>query len=557
MQVKTSRTSLQAILILGAVTVSLVISPSTSFEPIDLPKLATLVVTGFSAFGMLLSYPFLYFKMMDRFTRIAISLFVLDLIFVILFSGAPFNQQFFGTFGRNTGFLAYLSLIFVFIGSYIATDRKYLGRLISVLFATGLLTVIYGTFQTFKHDPIHWNNNYNAIIGFLGNPDFASSFIGFSSAATLAFVFRPSTKIHLRMLSALFSVWALLVIVRSHAQQGAIVFAAVFFIITYTFLRHVKQFHKFVRYTYSLLALILSVFVTLGIFRVGPLSSLYKISVRQRGFYWHAAIQMMASNPVNGVGLDSYGDQYLKFRSANAAFFSQPTQSNAAHNVFLDMGATGGYPLFLIYLALFIFILFIGIKQISNAKDFDWKFISIFSAWVGYQIQSVVSINQLGLAIWGWALGGAIVGYHFLDSNQGKELTSRSRAGKRQVRVNSSPILTTTLIGFVMGALLALPPFLADHRYRQVLASRDANKLIAETYTYPKDMGRILNTAQALASSKLYPQALDVLKHAIKEDENSYNAWALIYQITPKGSDLSVQALQKMKIQNPKDSTLK
>jgi len=34
----------------------------------------------------------------------------------------------------------------------------------------------------------------------------------------------------------------------------------------------------------------------------------------------------------------------------------------------------------------------------------------IFAAWVSYQVQSLISIDNLGIAVWGYILGGALVG---------------------------------------------------------------------------------------------------------------------------------------------------
>ena len=32
------------------------------------------------------------------------------------------------------------------------------------------------------------------------------------------------------------------------------------------------------------------------------------------------------------------------------------------------------------------------------------------SAWIGFQAQSLISIDNIGIAVWGWLLGGAIIG---------------------------------------------------------------------------------------------------------------------------------------------------
>jgi hypothetical protein len=54
------------------------------------------------------------------------------------------------------------------------------------------------------------------------------------------------------------------------------------------------------------------------------------------------------SHPLTGVGMDSYGDWYRRSRDAQALILPGPnTTTNAAHNVFIDVFAYGGYPLFI------------------------------------------------------------------------------------------------------------------------------------------------------------------------------------------------------------------
>ena len=120
---------------------------------------------------------------------------------------------------------------------------------------------------------------------------------------------------------------------------------------------------------------------------------------------------MIKSHPFFGVGLDSYGDLYFATRSKNAAFNTPQTGSNAAHNVFLYLGAFGVLPLFLINLALVSLTIWSIIKVIHRKEEFNWAYAALVGAWVGYVAQSIISINQIGLAVWGWILMGIIVGY--------------------------------------------------------------------------------------------------------------------------------------------------
>jgi tetratricopeptide (TPR) repeat protein len=50
----------------------------------------------------------------------------------------------------------------------------------------------------------------------------------------------------------------------------------------------------------------------------------------------------------------------------------------------------------------------VGLKQSAGNKKY--LLAGIFSAWIAFHAQSLVSIDNIGIAIWGWLLGGAIIG---------------------------------------------------------------------------------------------------------------------------------------------------
>jgi O-antigen ligase len=545
----------QFLIVLGTVSVALVLSPSFSSEPVDLPKLFILVVFAGVILGSVAKKLRILTYSKYRIISIVVGLFVLQLTVVLLLSGAPFNQQFFGTSGRNTGYLAYISLAIVLIASTLVSDPSLLQKLTKWLFICGIATAIYGFLQITKHDLIKWNNPYNPIIAFLGNPDFASAFLGISATAGFALLIKSGQKTVYRILVATYQVFALYLVIKSHAQQGVLVYSLSAGLVLIIFLYSNNKFNRLVVHGISGLLFILGSVTVLGIFKIGPLAShLYKYSVRQRGFYWHAAIEMMKSHPAFGIGLDSYGDNYFRYRSANAGFISISTQSNAAHNVYLDLASGGGVPLFLLYVLLNFFVVFYGIRALKAMQGFNPYLVTAFVAWVGYQAQSIVSINNLGLAIWGWVLGGAVLGFAINSNSTVKSETLNS--GRKKVKNQKIDFISPT-IGLVGGLLLALPPFMADHNYRTASATQNANAVIAAASAYPEDLGRSLSIAQILASAKLYPQALALVKHVSEISPKNYNAWVLISQLTQPGSAEHTNAILNMQQQNPHDKSIK
>jgi O-antigen ligase len=94
---------------------------------------------------------------------------------------------------------------------------------------------------------------------------------------------------------------------------------------------------------------------------------------------------MMMLRPLSGVGLDSFGDWYYQVRSVDSAIQSPLITSSAAHNVFLDMGSNGGFPLFIIYVSLMIFTLVSGVKHLRKMENFDSGL--PLSSYYGYVIR--------------------------------------------------------------------------------------------------------------------------------------------------------------------------
>ena len=85
--------------------------------------------------------------------------------------------------------------------------------------------------------------------------------------------------------------------------------------------------------------------------------------------------------------------------------------STNAHNTPIQFFATGGLPLGISYLLLLFLIFYIGVKGlIQSTGNERLKLGSIFSAWIAFHSQSLVSIDNIGISIGGFLLAGAIVG---------------------------------------------------------------------------------------------------------------------------------------------------
>ena len=535
----------------------ILITPGSSSEPVDLPKL--LVISTFG-FGILASLFISVKSLTSQVNRVYLGLvlfFTLQITFVLFTSGAPFNQQLYGTFGRNTGYLAYISLAAVSMASAIISERNLLVRFSVSLIFLGGISLIYDFLQTAGNDPVKWNNPYNPIIGFLGNPDFEASFLGIVGIVLVA-IFLHKEIAYAYKSATLFGLAAIgFIIYRSGAQQGFLVFALGSSIVILEFIfKSSNQILRKVRFPALGIIIFGGILALLGSLKIGPLGGiLYKTSVRQRGFYWNAALNMMNHKPLNGVGLDSFGDWYFRARSTKAAIITPLVQSNAAHNVFLDLGSNGGWPLFLINIGIFIFVAYSGLKVIKRTNKYDWPFIGVFGAWLGFEAQSFISINQLGLGIWGWALRGLVVGYEF-KTRKAKDLNPKDSVSTRKRKqanrkTNATPSMAM-VIGCLFGFALIYPLFSGDMQYRKASATRSADPIFAAATLKPQDTGRMLQAAQLFAGSKMPTQAIQLADKIIKINPYSYNAWYLKSQVVSPNSPEGLRIAEKLRELDPK-----
>ena len=312
-------------------------------------------------------------------------------------------------------------------------------------------------------------------------------------------------------------------------------------------------------YSYLGLAVIGFVGVLQGTLNKGPLASLlYKDSVTYRGDYWRAGWKMTVENPIFGVGLDSYGDWYRRSRTIEATLRRGPdVTSNAAHNVFLDISSYGGFPLVLVYIALMVLVAVSAIKVIGRSRGFNAGFVGLVAGWVAFQAQSIISINQIGLALWGWVLSGLIIGYEI--NTRGGEVVAEKKTGKsatKSVQTSASTSLAM-FFGLIIGVLVGMPPYLASAKYKSALETSNPTVIQEAAYIWPVESTRMIQVAMTLNENKLEVQGLQVALDAVERFPDNYSVWSTLSLMKKASEEQKVQALGQMKRLDPLNPTLK
>ena len=228
--------------------------------------------------------------------------------------------------------------------------------------------------------------------------------------------------------------------------------------------------------------------------------------------------------------------------------------SNSAHNVFLDISSNGGFLLLTTYLLIFGLIFRSAIRVLKKSQNFDAIGVGLVSAWVAYVIQSVISINQLGLAIWGWVLGGAIIGYDlYRDRPDAPRL--KVKKGQRPEQVPAAVVLTGSL-GLVIGFVVSVWPLAQDISFRKALESGDGAKIEVAAKEFPRNNYYYIYSAQILQENKIADKALDLARTAIAANPRDFNAWKMLIANPNLSESEKAAAIAKMKELDPFNNTL-
>lgn len=513
----------------GLFTTTIFVAAWWTTEPVNAPKMLVLSMLAGSCLAVILLNFEAWWHLIDKVIVGFAGIFMVWITTSTLVSQEPLTLNFYGATGRNTGLLTYLCLIFLFLSALIITQLDNFKVVIKSFLIAGVFNLVYCLFSLFGIELLPWNNIYNTILGTFGNPNFIGAFLGMFFVAMFARLVSPAISgkmiaLHIFLMALIF-----IEILKSHAIQGLAVSAIGVAFIVWLKIRSLSK-SKILEFGYLFIALSLGTVATLGALQIGPLAKfIYKPSVSFRGQYWLAGWNMGVDNPIFGLGPDSYGSWYRRMRSPQSLITPGiNTTSNAAHNVFIDIFSTGGFPLLVLYLIIVGFVVRSIIKLIRKSREFDLTGSILISVWLCYQAQSVISINQIGLAIWGWVFGGLIIAYQKSMEIGDKQSNFRPQFKNRKGPGNqySEPALVVaTIVGFSLGALVAIPPFLADAKWRTAMGSGDAAKIQSAAVAWPKDSIRLSEASTIFLDNKLPDQALLLSKLGIKEFPNSYVAW--------------------------------
>lgn len=549
---------------------TIAVTPWYNYDPINYIKLFFLSTLSLSAivYVFLSRSTYLIKSHSEVVFAGLILFFIIILIAPVSLRSNPLQTQFWGAWGRATGILAFISLsILMFVSSYV--NNNFGLRVVTTVFMrTSYFISIYTTLQFADLDPIPWSQKLP--VATLGNINFMSAFLGLANIIILGKFFVEKLQISQKIFFVLVLAWNNYLLISTGSIQGALLFimgTLVLLAFRYNF------------FTAKLITRILIVFglstigiiIFIGGMGLGPLGKfLLQDTLLFRIDYWSAGLNMTLSNPILGLGIDGYGNNYREYRNLIAAERTGPQRvTNTAHNIFLDISSGGGIPLLVALLLLYGFISYIGFRNIRKGILIEYS-VPIFALWIGFLGFHIISINQLGVAVWGWIFGGLVIAINRIQLGEGEPNSTWEKnngkisKGKKLNRFEHLSLgekalgrkLSTfhraiVLLSAVLGGSLAAPPLIADGRFLQAYRNADSSAMVslAQSWTYNELM--VEKTISFFVEQNKATEALSFVRWAVVKNPKDTFAWNILRLHVSSTEEERLKAIEVLKVLDP------
>lgn len=528
----------------------LALTPKLTIDAVNPGKFFLIVLAGsFAALQLTIS------QLNENLRRPIIimgGLLVAGTLMPLMFSGAPFLQQVFGSEGRNIGLLTYFACYFtlafgIIIAREISTPVIGYMFLLSAIFA-----VLYGLLQANGIDFVRWS--YPAVFGSLGNVNFYSAQISIIASGIVCYICFKDANKSLKISFSCLLFLCMYLLFRANSSQG-------FFIVVISLLLalHIVICRKTSGFWWiiPIISSVSTAVGVIGLLGVGPFSSLLADQVttlKFRVYFWQAGFNMFVHHPLYGVGLDSFGDWYRFSRTFSAYNGGDLGEvADSAHNFLIELAATGGISLLLFGLVLIILVMRSAIIVIVSATSKENRLspLEISSALcaIAFLLQSLVSPQQIGIMSWGFLVCGLCIGY----SQKSNSTTERmpldvvKKNNSRRTLENTSGTITNIIGGLAVLAIMILPSSLVLKEFRMISAqkSNDLDSFVSAIIGFPTSAHHYRYGISILEGARYYGPSASIGIRASREYPRNYR---LIETVSTLRA-LDSTTLEKLRVQ--------
>ena len=134
--------------------------------------------------------------------------------------------------------------------------------------------------------------------------------------------------------------------------------------------------------------------------------------------------------------------------------------------------------------------------------------------------------------MWGWVLGGALIAYERITragSSEAPVVKQKNKNGRQNsVATSSAGVVVMGIAGFIIGLVIALPPFIVDGKWLTALRSGNLQNAVTALNSWPMDAERSVRGSQLFYQNKQEAIGLEWAKKTAKFNPDYYDAYMLI-----------------------------
>lgn len=324
---------------------------------------------------------------------------------------------FVGNHSRYGGLLSYASYLVVFlVAARLFATSSTRPVVLSLLGAmAGVAT--YGVLQIAGLDPYEWvAARDRTIFSTMGNTNFAGAYVALVLPVAAAVVLLPGWSRGGRIAAAVIALGSAAYMLATAASQAVLAAVAGLLVVGIAWMlaaRHStarSKAHPRPRWQRWVAGAGVLVVLVLGGLLGSRVAADAADSFVERLQFWQAAVSIAVDHPIVGTGLDSFRDQFPRYRPAAHAVERDYQITDSAHNAVLGMLSNGGVLLALTYLALVGYTgwaLLRGLRTVAGERVLPLA--AFGGMWLAYQVQSLVSVDVPPLAFLHFLSAGMIV----------------------------------------------------------------------------------------------------------------------------------------------------
>lgn len=538
----------EKILLAAIFVVPLVITPGLNYDAINVPKLIALVFFGSVLVATQFNAQNLALLKANKLLTISMCVFLLVTAVNPFIVNRNVFLQLYGGDGRNTGVFATIFFIIFMVGSMFLASKRIVSMFGKLVVTVGAISSVYGLSQSLGVDPVTWDNPYNEVMGFLGNPNQQSSLLGICSVVTFAFLCTKLISKPRKALLFSFFVFLLYIIIETNSTQGLVVSVMGSALVLWIRIKF-SPINRVWKISYIISISGIAIYGLLDMLRITSGNYLYKESISLRGDFWRTALQITKDHPFTGVGLDGYADWYRRTRDYVAASrLNLDAVSDSPHNIFLDYLSGGGIPLFIAFLVINVLTLISLIKLYRKLNAFNLEVAILGGVWMAYLLQGLISPIHISLSIWGWITAGLILGLDIKDNlgqTHTSQITKKLPSGRRAV----PPLLR--FVGVMMAFAITLPIYRMDHSFRVAFKTAQVQDFQNAANAWPQYPIRLATIGEILLQNNLTELGKPILFDAVRINSDSYPSWFILNKYPNLTDDERKYVLMNLKRLEP------